>query len=227
MTSQVASALAAARNADRSQHGPASADASVRFGRAHFAPSQEGFAAQFGPYAGAPSTAKNHHHLFPLICHVKTVHSMGLLRLTQACASAARTCAQPRKFRRAAWALHRCSIPLPVLGCRSVLFMVGTVRCHSQGQPSSMINGNKTLRMCTASWGFSESFHQHTCWDHSGIDCHISSLQGLSSRERGPHTAAAMASALPRSTSRPQLHRTRTLSTIPFQNHLLPQSEPS
>lgn len=67
MTSQVASALAAARSADRSQHGPVSADASVRFGRAHFAPSQEGFAAQFGPYAGAPYTAKNHHHLLPLI----------------------------------------------------------------------------------------------------------------------------------------------------------------
>lgn len=50
MTSQVASALAAARNLDRSQHGPG--DASIRYGRAHFAPSQEGFAQQFGPYAG-------------------------------------------------------------------------------------------------------------------------------------------------------------------------------
>ncbi|CAL5228517.1 g11669 [Coccomyxa viridis] len=50
MTSQVASACAAARNLDRSQHGPG--DASIRYGRAHFAPSQEGFAQQFGPYAG-------------------------------------------------------------------------------------------------------------------------------------------------------------------------------
>ena len=76
MTSQVASALAAARSADRSQHGPVSADASVRFGRAHFAPSQEGFAAQFGPYAGAPYTAKNHHHLLPLIlpCEDRSQH---------------------------------------------------------------------------------------------------------------------------------------------------------
>ena len=54
MTSQVASALAAARNLDRSQHGPG--DASIRYGRAHFAPSQEGFAQQFGPYAGAAFT---------------------------------------------------------------------------------------------------------------------------------------------------------------------------
>ena len=51
MTSQVASALAAARVADRSVHG--AGDASIRYGRAHFAPSQEGFAQQFGPYAGA------------------------------------------------------------------------------------------------------------------------------------------------------------------------------
>ena len=51
MTSQVASALAAARSLARSQHGPG--DASIRYGRAHFAPSQEGFAQQFGPYAGA------------------------------------------------------------------------------------------------------------------------------------------------------------------------------
>ena len=50
MTSQVASALAAARVADRSVHG--AGDASIRYGRAHFAPSQEGFAQQFGPYAG-------------------------------------------------------------------------------------------------------------------------------------------------------------------------------
>jgi len=50
MTSQVASALAAARSLDRSHHGPG--DASVRYGRAHFASSQEGFAQQFGPYAG-------------------------------------------------------------------------------------------------------------------------------------------------------------------------------
>ena len=69
MTSQVAAALAAARNADRSQHaGTAAAaagaaagaggkphvgDASVRFGRAHTAASPEGFAQRFGPYAGA------------------------------------------------------------------------------------------------------------------------------------------------------------------------------
>lgn len=65
MTSAVAAALAAARNANRSQHaGTAAAaavgglapgrvgDASVRFGRAHVATS-EGFAQQFGPYAGA------------------------------------------------------------------------------------------------------------------------------------------------------------------------------
>lgn len=57
MTSQVAAALAAARNADRSQRGAAhyhaaAGDASVRFGQAHFAQTQEGFARQFGPYAG-------------------------------------------------------------------------------------------------------------------------------------------------------------------------------
>ena len=57
MTSQVASALAAARSMDRSQHGPG--DASIRYGRAHFAPSQEGFAQQFGPYAGAAPTPLN------------------------------------------------------------------------------------------------------------------------------------------------------------------------
>ena len=56
MTSQVAAALAAARSADRSQRGPpgpGAGDASVRFGQAHFATTQEGFARQFGPYAGA------------------------------------------------------------------------------------------------------------------------------------------------------------------------------
>jgi len=60
MTSQVAAALAAARNADRSQRGAAhyqqyhaaAGDASVRFGQAHFAQTQEGFARHFGPYAG-------------------------------------------------------------------------------------------------------------------------------------------------------------------------------
>jgi hypothetical protein len=64
MTSQVAAALAAARSADRSQHAGTAAlgamgtarsagDASVRFGAAHVASSSDGFAAQFGPYAGA------------------------------------------------------------------------------------------------------------------------------------------------------------------------------
>lgn len=60
MTSQVAAALAAARTADRSQRGPAgpgAGDASVRFGQAHFATTQEGFARQFGPYAGAGLSA--------------------------------------------------------------------------------------------------------------------------------------------------------------------------
>lgn len=54
MTSQAAAALAAARFADRSQRGPQRSvgDASVRFGNAHVAHTQEGFAQHFGPYAG-------------------------------------------------------------------------------------------------------------------------------------------------------------------------------
>ncbi|BDA51003.1 probable protein phosphatase 2C 5 at N-terminal half [Coccomyxa sp. Obi] len=65
MTSQVAAALAAARTADRSQRGPpaaAAGDASVRFGQAHFATTQEGFARQFGPYAGSLITGDDSSH---------------------------------------------------------------------------------------------------------------------------------------------------------------------
>ena len=102
MTSQVASALAAARNADRSQHGPVSADASVRFGRAHFAPSQEGFAAQFGPYAGAPYPLKTviifYRSFYRSFCHVKTAHSLGLLRPMPARTLRAARRASPRSL---------------------------------------------------------------------------------------------------------------------------------
>lgn len=76
MTSQVAAALAAARNADRSQRGaprPAAGDASVRFGQAHFAHTQEGFAKQFGPYAG-----KDHSVLACLALNILDMHGCPL-----------------------------------------------------------------------------------------------------------------------------------------------------